>query len=141
MGGTKSSISPLEEIAFLPKIVETLLKEIELHKTLSTKDSSKKETRLQLTKSENTKEEKAVENPQMKKDLKTTKNNSSRQNECLCTIENLSIDNFCVLLAMVIVKTAEKRLEHLPERGPSSNELSFLKFLEIETELLWHINR
>ena len=93
-----------------------------------------------MTKSENTKEEKAVENPQMKKDLKTTKNNSSRQNECLCTMENLSIDNFCVLLAMVIVKAARKRLEHLPEKEPISNELSFLKFLEIETELMWHIN-
>merc|ERR1711879_863246 len=34
--GTKSSMSSLEEITFLPKIVETLLKEIELHKTLST---------------------------------------------------------------------------------------------------------
>merc|ERR1712223_2003591 len=130
MGGTKSSISPLEEITFLPKIVETLMKEIELHKTLSTKDSSKKERRLLLTKSENTKEEKAVENPQMKKDLKTTKNYSSRQNECLCTMENLSIDNFCVLLAMVIVKATRKRFEHLSKNEQKSNVL-FLKYLEI----------
>merc|ERR1712223_1541245 len=102
MGGTKSSISPLEEITLLPKIVQTLLKEIELHKTLSTKDSSKKETRLLLTKSEN---------------------NSFPQNECLCTIENLSIDNFCVLLAMVIVKAARKRFEHSSENEPKSTKL------------------
>ena len=70
----------------------------------------------------------------MEKDLQTT------INDCLCPIENLSIENFCVLLAIIIVKASMKRCENLSEDEQKSNsEELFLKHLEIETELMWHI--
>ena len=111
------------------------------HKTFYTKDSHKNETHLLLSKSKNTKDKKIEENPQMEKDSKTTKANGSQRNECFCTMENLSIDNFCVLLAIVIVKATLKKAKKLSEDEEKSisSEL-FLKYLEIETELMWHIN-
>ena len=111
------------------------------HKTFYTKDSHKNETHLLLSKSKNTKDEKIEENPQMEKDSKTTKANNSQHNECSCTMENLSIDNFCVLLAIVIVKATLKRAKNLSEdeQKSVSSDL-FLKYLDIETELMWHIN-
>ena len=112
-----------------------------MHKTLCTKDSLRNETCLLSSKSKNTKEDRNGENSQMEKDLKTTKAYGFQHDECFCTIENLRIDNFCVLLAIVIVKATLKRAQHLPdsEHKSVSAEL-FLKYLNIETELMWHIN-
>ena len=111
------------------------------HKTFYTKDSLKNETHLLLSKSKSTKDEKIEENPQMERDSKTTKANGSQHNECFCTMENLSIDNFCVLLAIVIVKATLKRAKNLSEDEQNSvSSEFFLKYLEIETELMWHIN-
>ena len=105
-----------------------------MYKTLCTKDSRKKDSNVLWGESKNTKEEKDAGNPQMEKDLHTTKN------DCLCPIENLSIENFCVLLAIIIVKATMKRCENLSEdKHKSNSEELFLKHLEIETELMWHI--
>merc|ERR1711981_755998 len=72
--------------------------------------------------------------------LNTNRGDVFQMNEkCLCTNEEITMDNFCVLLSLAIIKFSKKNDDSLKkEPHLVSNEI-LLKCWEIETELMWHI--
>ena len=63
-----------------------------------------------------------------------------QQNEtCLCSNEQLTMDTFCILLSLAIIKFTKKNDNRLEEGNQlQPNEIIF-RCLEIETELMWHV--
>ena len=72
--------------------------------------------------------------------LKTKSCDVFQQNEkCLCSNEEMTLDSFCVLLCLAIIKFSKKNDDSLEQKNQlPPNEIVF-KCLEIETELMWHV--
>ena len=59
--------------------------------------------------------------------------------KCRCSNEQMTLDSFCVLLSLAIIKLSKKNDNSLEEEKQLPPNETLFRCLEIETELMWHV--